>query len=124
LSCGDLRHWQADGSMQMLSIQQGVRNDCVSSLLLDHAGALWVGTASGALARIVDGKPETVAEWPGAASVNIWQTEEARCLVSVQRSTYQLDIDAEGHITQRPPIQALEGMRINRVTAAPRGGNW
>ena len=124
LSCGDLRHWLPDGSMQLLPIQLGVGNDCVSSLLLDRAGALWVGTAAGSLARIVDGELSRVAAWGGAPSVNIWQIGDKRYLASVRRSTYLLDTDAEGRIGVRHRIQALEGMRINRVVAAAHGGNW
>jgi ligand-binding sensor domain-containing protein len=124
LSCGDLRHWRKDGSVQTLPIRLGVRNDCVSSLLLDHAGALWIGTAAGTLARIENGELSRVAAWPGAQSVNIWQDEDGRYLASVHRSTYVLDIDAEGRIARRRRIEALQGMRINRVVAAARGGHW
>lgn len=124
LSCGALRHWRGDGSMQTFSIQLGVGNDCVSSLLLDNAGALWVGTASGALARIKDGELMLIAAWPGAQSVNVWQDEDGRYLASVWRSTYVLDINAEGGLVGKRAIEALEGMRLSNVQASARGGSW
>lgn len=124
LSCGALRHWHNDGSMQTFPIQLGVGNDCVSSLLLDNAGVLWVGTASGALARIKEGELKLVSTWPGAQSVNIWQDAEGRYLASVWRSTYVLDIDVEGHLVGKEKIAVLEGMRINDVQASVRGGSW
>jgi ligand-binding sensor domain-containing protein len=124
LSCGALRHWRSDGDMQTFPIRLGVGNDCVSSLLLDNAGVLWVGTASGALARIEDGELTLVSTWTGAQSVNIWQDDAGRYLVSVWRSTYLLDIDAEGRLTGKRKIPALEGMRINGMQAAARGGSW
>ncbi|MGH8086126.1 MAG: ligand-binding sensor domain-containing protein [Lysobacter sp.] len=124
LSCGALRHWQHNGSMQTLPIRLGAGNDCVSSLSLDHAGVLWVGTAAGALVRIKEGELQRIAVWPGAQSVNIWQNGDGRYLVSVRRSSYLLDIGAEGRISRRQRIEALEGMRINRVVAAARGGRW
>lgn len=124
LSCGALRHWRVDGSMQTFPIRLGVGNDCVSSLLLDNAGVLWVGTASGALARIKDGELKLISTWPGAQSVNVWQGAEGRYLVSVWRSTYILDIDAEGRLVGKQGIAALEGMRINDVQASARGGSW
>ena len=124
LACGALRHWQHDGSMRMLPIASDLGNDCVSSLLLDDAGALWIGTAGGSLGRLFEGKLSHVATWPGAHSVNLWQQAHGRYLVSVRRSTYLMTVDDEGGIAQRHRIEPLEGMRINQVVPAAKGGYW
>jgi ligand-binding sensor domain-containing protein len=122
-ACGGLRHWRPDGRMQTLSIRQVLENDCVTSLLLDREGVLWVGTAEGGLARVVGGEPERVAIWPTQTSLNIWQGDGGRYLVGSGRSTFELEIDAEGRIGRRR-IEALEGMNINNVVAAAHGGRW
>lgn len=125
LSCDALRHWKSDGSMQTLPIDSAIGNDCVSSLMLDDAGVLWIGTAAGSLARVHDGTLSRVAIWPGSQSVNLWQVAPGRYLVStMRRSTYEMTIDGEGGIRRRDLIEALEGMRISQVVPAARGGRW
>lgn len=124
VACGDLHHWQPDGSMQALTIRQALGNDCVYNLLLDRAGVLWAGTVSGVLARIVGDEVKRVAAWPGVQSVNISQDDDGHYFVNMRLSTYRVEIDAAGRITERHRIDALEGMGINRVVPAAHGGNW
>jgi ligand-binding sensor domain-containing protein len=124
VACGDIHHWQQDDSMQKLPVQQALGNDCVYNLLLDRAGVLWAGTVSGTLARIAGSEVRRVSTWPGVQSVNISQDDEGRYFVNMQLSTYRMEIDAGGRITGRHRIEALDGMGINRVVPALRGGNW
>ncbi len=124
VACGDLHHRRQDGSVQVLPVQQALGNSCVYNLLLDRAGVLWAGTVSGVLGRIDGDKVERVAAWPGVQSVNISQDNEGHYFVNMRLSTYQMEIDAAGRITGRHRIEALEGMGINRVVPALRGGNW
>ncbi|WP_454832373.1 ligand-binding sensor domain-containing protein [Pseudoxanthomonas wuyuanensis] len=123
-ACGGLRHWRRDGSMQALAIRDVLGNDCVASLMLDRQGALWIGTAAGGLARLVGDEPELIAQWPAAGAVNIWQDDEGRYIVSAGRSTFELEIDREGRVTGRRPIEALEGISVIQMVPATRGGNW
>ncbi|HSX65676.1 MAG TPA: two-component regulator propeller domain-containing protein [Pseudoxanthomonas sp.] len=123
-ACGGLRHWRRDGSMHAPEVRHVLGNDCISSLLLDRQGVLWIGSAAGGLARIVDGQPELVAEWPGGGAVNIWQDDTGRYLASTGRSTYELEIGDDGHVLRRRVIEALEGISIVQVVPAARGGHW
>jgi ligand-binding sensor domain-containing protein len=124
VACGDLYHLQHDGSLQAVPIRQALGNDCVYNLLLDRSGALWVGMVSGVLARRVGDEAARIATWPGVQSVNISQDDEGRYFVNMQLATYRMEIDAGGRISGRHRIEALDGMGINRVVPALRGGNW
>jgi len=124
LACGDLYHWRQDGSMQAVPIRQALGNDCVYNLLLDRAGVLWAGTVTGVLARIAGDEVTRVATWRGVQPVHISQDDDGRYFVHMQLSTYRLDIDTTGRIVGRHRIEALDGMNINRMIPAVRGGNW
>ncbi|WP_187775856.1 ligand-binding sensor domain-containing protein [Luteimonas suaedae] len=123
-ACGDLGHWRHDGDMRVLPIGQVLGNNCVASLLLGRDGVIWVGTIAGTLGRIVDGELQHVVTWPTAESVNLWQRENGRHLVSLGRATFELEIDAQGRIVDRRDIDALKGMHINQMREAVRGGHW
>src|SRR5205814_6610916 len=49
---GLYRHW-ADGSAARYTRQEGLPDDDVQDLLLDHLGQLWVGTRDGGFFRVV-----------------------------------------------------------------------
>ncbi|KAF1719206.1 ligand-binding sensor domain-containing protein [Pseudoxanthomonas wuyuanensis] len=123
-ACGGLRHWRRDGSMRALAIRHVLGNDCVASLLLDRQGVLWIGTAAGGLARLVGDELELIAQWPTAGTVNLWQDQKGRYIVSAGRSTFELEIDREGRVAARHPIEALEGISVVQMVPAARGGNW
>lgn len=124
VACGDLQHLREDGDMQALPIAQAVGNDCVYNLMRDRAGVLWAGTVSGALARISGDTTRLVDAWPGAQSVNISEAGDGSYFVNKQLSTERMEIDADGRITARHPIRSVDGMGINRVIPALRGGHW
>lgn len=121
--CGPLLHWRHDGAMQKQPLKPALDNDCVNSLLLDREGALWVGTSGGVLGRVADGEPKHIATWPYGTSIYT-QDEEGHYLVGSGHSTFELEIDAEGRIASRRRIDALEGMNINSVVPAAKGGRW
>lgn len=124
VACGDLHHWRQDGSMAVLPKQQALGNSCIYNLLLDRAGVLWAGTVAGMLVRIAGDEVRRVATWPGVQAVNISQDNDGHYFVNMRLSTYQMEIDPAGRITGRHRIEALDGMGINRVIPALRGGNW
>ncbi|MCF7221633.1 ligand-binding sensor domain-containing protein [Marilutibacter chinensis] len=123
-ACGGVHHWSHEGHMRALTLEKVLGSGCVTSLLLDRNGWLWAGSAEGGLARIAGDEPEFVATWPTLEPVNIWQREDGSYLVSSGRSMYVIAVDAEGGIVGSRRIDALQGMRINSVVAAARGGTW
>lgn len=123
-ACAGLRHWRRDGEMLPQPILQTSDEECVTTLSLDRKGALWVGTAQGRLIRVVDGKPQRAGAWEAGVAINVWQYGDGRLLVASGRSTFVVAIDAQGRIAGQHRIEALQGMSINNVVAAARGGHW
>lgn len=123
-ACGGLFHWDSDGRVSAVESQAVLGSSCVFSLLLDRRGALWVGTASGGLGRLQNGRLRLVEAWPSKEPVNVWQRDDGAYVLSTGASTFVLDIDADGRIVHRHPIEALQGMRINHVGKARDGGYW
>lgn len=123
-NCGPLLHRGHDGAMRTLSIKPAVENDCVNSLSLDRQGTLWAGTVAGDLVRISEDGPKHIVTLSLGTPLNIWQGDDGRYLASSRRSTFELEIDAEGRIASRRRIEALDGMNINSVVAASNGGRW
>jgi ligand-binding sensor domain-containing protein len=123
-ACGGLYHWDVDGQAHAVPTQAVLGSTCIFSLLLDRQGVLWIGTANGQLGRLERGELTLVEAWPSKESVNIWQREDGAYLVATGGSVFVLDIDASGRITGRQRIDALQGMRINSVVKALKGGYW
>lgn len=123
-ACGGLRHWTQDGRMQTVPISDALGTECVVSLLLDRAGVLWIGGVSGSLARMQGSTPERVATWGSKESVNVWQLQGGQYVAGVGGVTYVIEPDADGRVSTRRRIAALQGMRISSVVPATRGGHW
>jgi ligand-binding sensor domain-containing protein len=124
VSCSALRHLRADGRLRTWPVREVVGDDCISGLLLDRDGVLWIGTSAGTLGRMVDGAIELVASWGGGNSVSIGRADDGHLLVGAGASTYLLRQGAGGHPPQLRRIWAVEGMRINQIVPAARGGTW
>lgn len=122
-ACWPLLHRRYDGTMQTLPIWPALGNECVNSLLLDRKGVLWIGTSGGVLGRVADNEPKRIAAWSDGASF-FMQDGDGRYLAGAGDSTFALEIDAEGRIVARHRIDALEGMNINSVVPAAKGGRW
>lgn len=123
-ACGGLRHWTRNGRMQAVRIEEALGTECVTSLLLDRSGALWIGSALGSLARIAGDTPEHVLTWDAKEPVNLWQLKDGGHIAATGTSTYLLTQDANGRVSISRSIRALQGMRLNNVVSAVRGGYW
>lgn len=123
-ACAGLWHRTPDGSMRRYPIQSGQGNGCVASLALDRDGVLWVGTVEGRLIRVADGKAKPVGAWSIGNAINVWLRGDRRFLVSSQRSMFDVRTDSEGRIVGQQRIAALEGMSVNNIVPAARGGDW
>lgn len=126
-SCGGdgLHRLQRDGELRAVALPAGLRPDlCVTSLLADRDGALWLGTASGELLRLDGERSEWVVRDPGEGAINIWQLADGGHVVGTERSTFYLERDDRGRYGVRREIAALRGMRVVDVVASARGGYW
>jgi ligand-binding sensor domain-containing protein len=123
-ACGGLHRWTRDGHMRSWPIMQALGSECVNSLLPDQAGDLWIGSISGGLARVKGGKSERVIQWKNEEPVNLWQLKDGRYVAAVGHSTYVIKGDADGRVSIDHRIEVLQGIRINNVVPAKRGGHW
>jgi ligand-binding sensor domain-containing protein len=123
-ACGGLHRWTRDGQMRSLPVKQALGSECVNSLLLDQAGSLWIGSISGDLVRMKGSNPERVIQWKNKEPVNLWQWKDGRYIAAVGHSTYVIKADADGRVSIDHRIEVLQGIRINNVVPAKRGGHW
>ncbi|MFT3761268.1 MAG: two-component regulator propeller domain-containing protein [Pseudoxanthomonas sp.] len=123
IGCDGLRHWNVDGGMQTLMLKPALRDECVSSLLLDRRGDLWISTGA-QLGKLVQGGVQWQADWPQTALANVWQSRDGNYWVYTSAGTYRLDVGADGNVRGRTLIAALQGMHITYMADARRGGTW
>lgn len=123
-TCGGLRHWWRDGTMLQQLVQEEAGSECVSSLSLDHEDTLWVGTSEGRLVRIAEGKPKPVGARLTEGSLNVWRQGDGGLLVSAGHAMFEFKVDGEGHVTEQRRIGALQGMSVNNIVPAAKGGSW
>lgn len=121
LNCGGLRHWRADGTVQAPARDAG---RCVSSLLRDREGQLWVSFVEGVLGRLQNGRFEPVVTWRPGGGGGIWQAEDGDYWGTWEGNTRRLHFDASGRVLKQTRVHALDGMAINSMRAAARGGLW
>lgn len=120
MNCGGLLHWRADGT-----VQAPLRNgECVSSLLRDRGGQLWVGLVQGMLGRLHDGRLERILTWRPGAAGGVWQADDGGYWATSEGNTYRLYFDASGRLLRQARVPALEGMAVNSIRAAKGGGLW
>lgn len=153
-ACGGLSRWLRDGARVPQPLQPEADEECVTSLAPAGGGAVLAGTAEGRLMRVApvtDGRgagasdadgndadgsdansggasrpgvATQVGAWPNVGAINVWRLGETRFLVGAGRSTFAVDIDADGRVLGQRRIEALQGMTVNHLIAAARGGYW
>lgn len=123
-ACGGIRHRHADGSYEVLSADVADSAQCISSLLRDHQGDLWVAGVSNGARRISGGEVEPVFGSELLAGLQLWQAADGARWLAAEGSTYRLQKGADGRFELSPPIPALEGMTIRKLIAARKGGVW
>lgn len=123
-ACAGLRHWRRDGDMRLVPLQARVGDDCVTSLTLDRDGAPLAGTADGRLVRVAQGKPTLLGRWPGVGAVDVWNYGDRGFLLAAGATSYEIELDGEGRIASQRRIDALQGMNLNGLLPAARGGYW
>lgn len=126
-SCGGggLHRLTREGELRAVALPGGLRPDlCITSLLADRDGALWLGTASGELLRLDGERSQWVLRDPAEGAINLWQSADGGRIVGTERSTFRLERDRDGRYRARREIVALRGMRVLDVVASARGGQW
>lgn len=125
VACGGLRHWSRSGEVRAVQLESTLGTECVHSLLMDDERRLWIGTWSGTLGRLENGRLTLARTWPQGSALNVWRNpDDGTYWLGTQRDTWRLDMDTKGEIVDAQPVQALDGMAISFMTPARRGGTW
>jgi ligand-binding sensor domain-containing protein len=122
--CGGIRHRLKDGAYETTWARAVKKNQCVTSLLQDTDGALWVGTVDAGLQRAADGALETLPQSLSLANVQIWRADSGDYWVASDGHTFNLRKTEAGKYVLSPPIAALEGSTVRKMTMARKGGVW
>jgi hypothetical protein len=97
---------------------------CISGMLRDDKGDLWVASVAGGVRRISGGKVELVPDSESLTNPQLWQTADGARWVAAQGSTFRLQANADGRFRLSSPIPALAGMTLRRQIPARKGGVW
>jgi ligand-binding sensor domain-containing protein len=121
-SCGGLRLLPPQEGAALVD-QPSLKTQCVSSLLRDQAGGLWMGTTSGLL-HFSEGRWRRIPLPHHLNSLQVWQADDGGLWLGAERHTYRLIRDRQGDYALSAPVTVLEGMNIAKMRAAQRGGIW
>lgn len=121
-SCGGLRYLPPQAGAELVD-QPSLEKQCMSSLLRDQGGGLWVGTTSG-LIHLFEGKWRRIPLPPYLNSLQIWQADDGELWLGAERHTYRLIRNKQGDYALSAPVTVLEGMNIAKMRMAQRGGIW
>lgn len=123
-ACGGVHHRRKNGAYET-SWARAVRDhQCVTGLLQDTDGALWVGTVDAGLQRVVDGAVETLPQSLNLSNVQIWADSGGVYWVASNGHTFNLHKTEAGKYSLSPPIAALEGITVRKMAMARKGGIW
>lgn len=123
-ACGGLRHHRPGDPSGTPREQVVATRQCVTGLLRDQKGVLWIGTVDAGLQRLVNGAIETVPATERLANVQLWQARDGQYWVASDGHTFNLQQSSEGAFSLSAPVRALEGMTIRKMVDARRGGVW
>lgn len=122
--CGGIRHRLNDGTYETSWARAVKKNQCVTSLLQDADGALWVGTVDAGLQRAAAGALETLPQSLSLSNVQIWRADGGDYWVASDGHTFNLRKTETGEYFLSPPIAALEGSTVRKMAMARKGGVW
>lgn len=122
--CGGIRHRLQDGAYDTSRARAVKKNQCVTSLLQDTDGTLWVGTVDAGLQRIADGALEVLPQSLNLSNVQIWVDGGGGYWVASDGRTFNLHKTEAGKYVLSPPVAALEGLTIRKMAMARKGGIW
>lgn len=123
-ACGGIRHRLADGTYETPRASIVGKNQCITSLLHDTDGNLWIGTGYAGLLRIVDGVKHKVPMVPGLFNLQIWQSDDGEYWLAADGHTFKVRKTDAGTFALSQPVAALEGFTIRKMVAARKGGVW
>lgn len=122
--CGGVHHRRKDGTYEVTWARAVRSHQCVTGLLQDNDGALWVGTVDAGLQRVADGAAETLPQSLDLSNVQIWMAQGGDYWVTSNGHTFNLRKTETGKYVLSQPIAALEGLTIRKMAMARRGGVW
>lgn len=122
--CGGVHHRLENGTYEIARTHSVDKDLCVTSLLRDTDGVLWIGTINEGLLRITDDGLETLAESSNLTNLQIWQADDGQHWLASDGHTFNLRRTETGDYVLSPPMAALEGFTIRKMTMARKGGIW
>ena len=122
--CGGVHHRRKDGTYETSWAREVKDHQCVTGLLEDADGTLWVGTVDAGLQRVTDGELETLPQSLGLSNVQIWAADGDDYWVASDGHTFNLRRTEAGEYILSSPIAVLEGITIRKMAIARKGGIW
>lgn len=123
-ACGGIRHRLEDGTYETPRASIVSKNECITSLLHDNDGSLWIGTGYAGLLRIVDGAKKTVPLRPDLFNLQIWQSDDGDYWLAADGHTFKVRKTDAGTFVLSQPVAALEGFTVRKMVTARKGGVW
>ena len=123
-ACGGIRHRLEDGIYETPSASIVSKNECITSLLHDTDGNLWIGTGYAGLLRVVQGVKETVALGSDLFNLQIWQSDDGDYWLAADGHTFKVRKTDAGAFALSQPVAALEGLTVRKMVTARKGGIW
>jgi len=123
-ACGGIRHRLEDRIYETPRASLVSENECITSLLHDTDGNLWIGTAYAGLLRVVEGAKETVTLGPDLFNLQIWQSDDGEYWLAADGHTFKVRKTDAGAFALSQPVAALEGLIVRKMVTARKGGVW
>lgn len=122
--CGGVHHRLRDGTYETSTTRAVKRDLCVTSLLRDADGALWIGTINEGLQRIGDDGLQTLPQSLSLSNLQIWQADDGQYWLSGEGRTFNVLRTGAGEYVLSAPVAALEGFTVRKMVMARKGGIW
>lgn len=122
--CGGVHHRLKNGTYEISQAHAATKNLCVTSLLRDADGVLWIGTINDGLQRLTDDGLETLPQSTNLSNLQIWQADDGQHWLASEGHTFKLHRTEAGKYALSPPVAVLEGLTIRKMVTARKGGIW